>query len=109
MIDVADYFAGFVFGIYSFIYKGWTNSYYNSTRCLYNKTSVQLRSVSLSYTLPKNFIKKAGIEACTLSLIGNNLYFWSPAQSKTMNSYKTVKFGNQGMRREFSFQVSLNF
>lgn len=93
----------------SFIYKGWTNSYYNSTRCLYNKTSVQLRSVSLSYTLPKNFIKKAGIEACTLSLIGNNLYFWSPAQSKTMNSYKTVRFGNQGMRREFSFQVSLNF
>lgn len=93
----------------AFIYKGWSNSYYNSTRCLYNKTSVQLRSVSLSYSLPKSFVRKAGIEACTLSLIGNNLYFWSPAQSKTMNSYKTIRFGNQGMRREFSFQVSLNF
>ena len=93
----------------SFIYKGWTNSYYNSTRCLYNMTSIQLRSVSLSYTLPKKISQKAGIEACTFSLIGNNLYFWSPGQSRTMNSYKTIKFGNQGMRREFSLQVSLNF
>lgn len=93
----------------AFIYKGWTNSYYNSTRCLYNMTSIQLRSVSLSYTLPRNISKKAGIETCTFSLIGNNLYFWSPAQSRTKNSYKTMRFGNQGMRREFSFQVSLNF
>lgn len=93
----------------AYIYKGWTYSYYNSTRCLYNMTSIQLRSVSLSYTLPKRISRKAGLENCTFSLIGNNLYFWSPAQSSTKNSYKTIKFGNQGMRREFSFQVSINF
>ena len=49
------------------------------------------------------------IKSCAFSLIGNNLYFWSPGQSRTHNSYKTIRFGSQGMRREFSLQASFNF
>ncbi len=65
--------------------------------------------MSLTYSLPKRICQKMRIKNCSFSLIGNNLYFWSPGQSRTHNSYKTIRFGSQGMRREFSLQASFNF
>ena len=93
----------------AFIHNGTSHTYYNSTRCLWRKDSIQLRSVSLTYSLPKRICQKMRIKSCAFSLIGNNLYFWSPGQSRTHNSYKTIRFGSQGMRREFSLQASFNF
>ena len=48
------------------------------------------------------------VNSCTLSLIGDNLYLWTPAQSSKKNSYKTIKYSD-GMRRGISFQVSFSF
>lgn len=90
------------------IYKKSTNSTISSTRFLYSKTSIQLNNVALSYSFPSNFCKTLGIRGGSASIIGNNLYFWTPDQSKDKNSYKTFHFTN-GMTRNFAVQLNVNF
>ena len=91
-----------------FAYKHGTLSYYNSTRDLYKATYMQLRSLSLSYSLPQNWTKSLKMRNITASIIGDNLYLWTPGQSAKHNSYKTLKY-TTGMRRGLSLKVSANF
>ena len=81
---------------------------YNSTRSLWNTTYLQLRSLSLGYRLPDSFLRRFNVKNCTVSFIGDNLYLWTPGQSRTKNSYKTLKYSD-GMRRGLSLQLSFNF
>lgn len=89
-------------------YKLSNYSTQNSTRVLWKTTSIQLRSVSLSYSFPERWLQKMHLTGGALHLIGDNLYFWSPGQSRKHNSYKTIHFSD-GMRRTVSLQLSLNF
>lgn len=91
-----------------FRYNYGANNDWNSTRSLWNTTYVQLRSLSVGYRLPESITRKMSVNSCTLSLIGDNLYLWTPAQRSDRNSYKTLKYPD-GMRRGLSFQVSLSF
>ena len=91
-----------------FRYNYGANLDWNSTRSLWNTTYVQLRSLSVGYHLPESITRKMSVKSCTLSLIGDNLYLWTPAQRSGRNSYKTLKYPD-GMRRGLSFQVSLSF
>jgi len=70
-----------------------TQSVMGSTRYLYKRTNVRLQNVVLSYQLPSDFIHKAGINSCIVSLVGDNLLVWSPYSSKNHNSYKTSMSG----------------
>lgn len=89
-------------------YKVSTSSAMGSTRFLYSKTSVQLNNLALSYNLPKSVCRFIGASSATATLIGNNLFFWTPDQSRDRNSYKTFCF-TTGMTRNFSVQLSVNF
>ena len=91
-----------------YIYKSNNLSTMSSTRFLYSKTNVQLKNVSLSYSLPKSFCSKAKVSGVMLSVIGDNLYLWCPGQSKSHNSYKTVTY-SMGLTRSVSGQISIDF
>lgn len=83
-------------------------TYYNSTRCIINKTYVQLRSLSLGYSLPKTVTKKLGLSSAVVSLVGDNLYLWTPGQYQDRNSYKNIKY-SMGMNRGLSIKLNVNF
>ena len=85
-----------------------TSSVMNSTRYLYNKTLIRLQNVVLSYRLPRDLIRHAGLSSCTLSLIVNNLFAYSPYASSDHNSYKTCMSGYP-MERSFSLSVNVGF
>ena len=91
-----------------FQYHGIGSTYYNSTRCIINKTYVQLRSLAFGYTLPKNLTKAMKLSNMTVSLVGDNLYLWTPGQYGERNSYKNIKY-SMGMNRGLSIKVNMNF
>ena len=90
------------------IYKVSTGSTRYSTRYLYSKTSIQLKNLVLSYNVPKAFCRKLKMSSATASIIGDNVYIWSPEQSADRNSYKTLRYPG-GMVRSVSAQIMLNF
>lgn len=77
----------------------------SSTRYLYNRTNVKLQNAVLSYSVPKKVCEKMKLQNCSLSLIGDNLYLWTPDQSNEFNSYKTLM---NAYPTERSFSLSLN-
>ena len=48
------------------------------------------------------------MSSATASIIGDNVYIWSPEQSADRNSYKTLRYPG-GMVRSVSAQIMLNF
>lgn len=91
-----------------YVYNSSNMSTMSSTRFLYNKTNVQLKNITLSYSFPKQICRKVHLSGATLSLMGDNLYLWTPGQSKSHNSYKTLMY-YMGVTRSVSGQLSLNF
>ena len=89
------------------IYKVTTGSRRSSTRFLYSKTCFQLKNLVLSYNVPKSFCQKIRIKGATASLIGDNVFIWSPDASRDRNSYKTLRYPG-GLTRTFSAQLTLN-
>lgn len=78
---------------------------YGSTRYLVDKTYFDLYNVALSYQLPDKLLEKLKINAASLTLAGNNLYYFTPGESKDFNSYKTMAFGYPRVRK---LTLSLN-
>lgn len=70
-----------------------TSSARYSTRFLYSKTNFNLSNLTLSYRLPKPVISKLKVEGATATLICDNLYLFTPGQSRKYNSYKTLSNG----------------
>ncbi|CAN5264237.1 SusC/RagA family TonB-linked outer membrane protein [soil metagenome] len=68
-----------------------TNAYFNSLgfgpddRSIYDATVVRLREVSLSYSLPDNFLKKTPFGSASFSVSGQNLWYYAPNFPKYMN------------------------
>lgn len=85
-----------------------TSSVMNSTRYLYNKTLIRLQNVVLSYRFEHDLIKPLGLNQCVVSLIGNNLFAYSPYASSDHNSYKTCMSGYPA-ERSFSLSVNVGF
>lgn len=90
------------------LYKISTNSSLSSTRYLYSTTNIQLKNVALTYNIPKEFCRKLKVRSASVSVIGDNLYFWTPDQSRDHNSYKTLRYA-MGVTRSLSGQLTLNF
>ena len=85
-----------------------TSSVMNSTRYLYNKTLIRLQNVVLSYRFSRDLIKPLGLNQCVVSLIGNNLFAYSPYASSDHNSYKTCMSGYPA-ERSVSLSVNVGF
>jgi hypothetical protein len=62
----------------------------------------------LSYNVPTSFCRKLKLSSATASLIGDNVYLWTPDQSRDRNSYKTLRYPG-GLTRTVSAQLTLNF
>jgi hypothetical protein len=85
-----------------------TGSRRSSTRFLYSKTCFQLKNLVLSYNVPRDFCRKIHLSGATASLIGDNVFIWSPDASRDRNSYKTLRYPG-GLTRTVSAQLTLNF
>lgn len=91
-----------------FSYKNGDQGTFNSTRQLWKTTSIQLRSVSVGYDIPSRLTSKLGLKSSRITIIGDNLYLWTPGQNRNRNSWKTLMYPD-GLRRGFSAQLSFNF
>ena len=90
------------------VYKTTSGARRSSTRFLYNKTAVQFKNIALSYNIPQSFCSKLNLRGASIYLIGDNIYMWTPDQSRNGNSYKTLRY-RSGLTRTFSAQLTLNF
>lgn len=86
---------------------------------LVDKTYLKLRSVVLSWDLPKKWFANTFLTDVKLSVFGNNLFIWTPS-SNTFVDPELTSFGNdfEGMfgeysanpsSRKFGFNVSVKF
>lgn len=76
-----------------------------------DKSYIKLRSVVLSWNLPKKWLAKTPLQGVRLSAYGNNLFIWTPS-SNTFIDPETTSFGNDlaGNYGEFSSNpTSRNF
>lgn len=85
-----------------------SSSVMNSTRYLYNKTLIRLQNVVLSYRIPRDYLHHVGLSQCTVSLIGNNLFAYSPYSGSDHNSYKTCMSGYPA-ERSVALSVNVGF
>ena len=89
------------------------NYYYDTTGGiageidLIDKSYVKLRSVVLSWDLPKKWLAKTPLQGVRISAYGNNLFLWTPS-SNTFIDPETTSFGNdlRGNYGEFSSNPS---
>ncbi len=85
-----------------------SNSGMSSTRFLYNKTNLRLQNLSISYRLPDDITNKMKFSSCRVSLVGDNLYLFTPDQKAHLNSYKTVMNGYP-VERTISLSLDVTF
>lgn len=84
-------------------------NFQTQTKYLQNAAYIRLKSLSVSYQLPKSFLKNTFIEGVRFTLSGRNLFTWTgliepfdPELDNTDGLYYPLK-------REFAFGVTLNF
>ena len=102
------------------IYNFWNNGGFLSDEAfLVDKSYVKLRSVVLSWELPKKWLAKTPLQGVRLSLFGNNLFLWTPS-SNTFVDPELTSFGNDlsgnfgeysanPSSRKYGFNVNVKF
>ena len=86
---------------------------------LIDKTYLKLRSVVLSWELPKKWFNKIFLAGANISFFGNNLFVWTP-KSNTFIDPETTSFGNDlegnfgeystnPSSRKYGFNVNVKF
>jgi len=102
------------------IYNYWNNGGDDmDASFLVSKSYVKLRSVVLSWELPRKWLAKTFLAGVTLSAFGNNLFLWTPS-SNTFIDPECTTFGNdlEGQfgeysanpsSRKFGFNVNVKF
>lgn len=84
-----------------------TTSY--TDRFLHRMTNIRLQNVALTYHFPKQLCKKLRMEAMSVSLVGDNVYLWTPDQKRGENSYKTIMNSGYPMTTTYSANLSVTF
>ncbi|MBQ0144870.1 MAG: SusC/RagA family TonB-linked outer membrane protein [Bacteroidales bacterium] len=92
----------------AYIHDNPSMSYMSSTRDLYKMNNILLRNLSFTYGVPQRFSKMLGMKHMSLSIMGDNLYLWTPNQSRKHNSYKTLCY-SEGMTRMVYGCISMDF
>lgn len=99
------------------------NNYYtgdwNDSAFILDKTFVKLREVNITYNLPSTLLDKIFIESASVSLIGNNLWLWTPTENNVVDPEITTattgsssEFGEvygYPSVRNYGFKVNVNF
>ena len=90
------------------IYNFWdAGGFLSDEAFLVDKSYVKLRSVVLSWDLPKKWLAKTPLQGVKLSFFGNNLFLWTPS-SNTFIDPELTSFGNdlEGNFGEYSANPS---
>ncbi|MBQ4412741.1 MAG: SusC/RagA family TonB-linked outer membrane protein [Prevotella sp.] len=102
------------------IYNFWNNGGFLSDESfLIDKSYVKLRSVVLSWELPKKWLSGTPLQGVKVSFFGNNLFLWTPS-SNTFIDPELTSFGNDlsgnfgeysanPSSRKFGFNVNVKF
>jgi TonB-linked SusC/RagA family outer membrane protein len=79
---------------------------YLSARAVWDASYVQLRNITLGYTLPALLAARIGVDRMRLYLSGNNLYYWTDFES-----YNPEQGDVEGypVARTLTFGVNLSF
>ncbi|MBQ2129003.1 MAG: SusC/RagA family TonB-linked outer membrane protein, partial [Prevotella sp.] len=86
---------------------------------LVDKTYLKLRSLVVSWELPKQWFNKIFLTGASISFFGNNLFLWTP-KSNTFIDPESTSFGNDlegnfgeysanPSSRKFGFNVNVKF
>ena len=101
------------------IYNYWNDGDQLGSSFLIDKSYVKLRSVVLSYELPKSWFKNFFVKNVVMSAYGSNLFVWT-AKSNTFVDPELTSFGNDlegnfgeysanPSSRHFGFNLKFNF
>ena len=90
-------------------HDGNMNLYYNQTYgagqfgrlYLIDKTFFKLRELSISYRLPKSILPTSYIQDAQISLIGRNLFLWTPSSNNFVDPESTTFSDSNGLRAEY--------
>lgn len=74
----------------------------------FDKTYLKLRNLSLSYTLPKDICKRAGLKGATVGFVGQNLLMWSKEFRFSDPEYVDAALSSPSIRY-MGFNVKLDF
>ena len=85
-----------------------TKSNMDSTRNLYSMTKFNLSNFTLTWTLPRKWLDRLKMDSLSISLSGYNVYLYTPDQSRTLNSYKTLSNGFP-VNRNFTLGLNASF
>ncbi len=72
-----------------------------TSRFIESQSYIQLKSLNISYFIPKKILDNYGIERCKLSFIGNDIFRWSTVKVERGIAYPFA--------RNYSFSVQLTF
>lgn len=81
-----------------------------SSRFLISSNYLNVKNVTLSYNVPKNFLKKFGVKGLLLSASGENLYMFTKRQGLNIQQSFGGSIGNgYPPARVYSFGLNLKF
>ena len=90
--------------------EDWTDAMQRSSRHIYNASYLRLSTISLGYTIPQNFVKKAKLSSARVYFNGGNLLTFS----KYKNADPVVnEYGTRGWEtpvgKTYTFGIELSF
>lgn len=91
------------------VYKNNMKSGSYSDRFLTKMTNIRLQNITLTYHVPESFCQKLRMKGISVSLVGDNIYVWTPDQKRGKNSYKTMMNAGYPMQTSYSMNLSLTF
>jgi len=68
---------------------------------------MRLKNLELGYTLPPNFLKKAGIQSARIYVNGSNLKTWSP--NAIWGDPENLGYVGYPLTRTYNLGMNINF
>lgn len=81
----------------------------NNSLFVYKGDYLAFREVTLSYSLPTNWITKAGLKTCELSLTAQNLGYLTAAKNMYSPEYGAESWGGYSIPRSIVFGLNVSF
>ncbi len=95
---------------FQYYYAGNDNrSIEGSAYDLIDRSYAKLRNITLSYSLPKKWMEKIRMEGIVLSVVGNNLFTWTPASNCYIDPDQGYTTDLDGMLGEYFCQPSCRY
>ena len=81
----------------------------NNSLFIYKGDYLAFREVTLSYKVPENFIAKAGVKTCELSMTVQNLGYLTAAKTMFSPEYGANSWGGYSLPRSIVFGLNVSF